>query len=462
MLIRRFADAQTWGLTLAVAAGLVLGAVITARAGDPGLISPAPPASFAGLVDGAKAAVVSIKLPARLTPPPSDELFDDQKLEEEDVQAAPLRDLLAQLLAARGGAIIGAGVIIDASGTTLTSASATVGTPELEVVMLDGTVVNAEVVGVDDRTDLALLRLDPARRPFPFVRLGDSDAVVVGEWVIAIGAPYGLETTVTAGIISATARRPGFGPETEFLQSDAALSAGSAGGPLVNMKGQVIGIATSLGGGHGIGFAVPSNTAKKVAASLSEWGKVRRAWLGATTQSMTTELARGFRRPDTRGVLVADVEPGGPAATAGLRSGDILLNVDGIPLRGRHELERALAGATPAQTVRLGFWRNGRTAIMAVVLGEEPGPPRGTPGLGLAVRSLGSGLGVIVVEIDPEGPAATTGVRRGDVIREIDQQPVRGMDDYERIIKARRKGSPLVLRLQRAATALYVAVTPSR
>jgi serine protease Do len=439
MLIRCLARARAWALTLAAAGGLVVSHVTAASAGVLTPTALAPPASFASVVDSVKGAVVSIRLPGLA----------------EDIEAAPLGDLLPDLLATGGGAIVGAGVILDASGTTLTSASATEGSAGLEVVMLDGTVVKAEIVGVDERTDLALLRLDPARRPFPFARLADSDAVAVGDWVIAIGAPYGLEATVTAGIISAPAG-------TEFLQSDVALSAGSAGGPLVNTKGQVLGIVTSLGGDNGIGFAVPSNTVRQVAASLNEWGRVRRAWLGATTQSMTSELARGFRRPDARGVLVADVEPGGPAAAAGLRPGDILLDLDAMPLRGRQELNRALARAAPAQTVRLTLWRNGRTAIAAVVLGEEPGPPRRTPGLGLAVRPLGPGLGVIVTDIDPGGPAAAAGVQRGDVIREIDRQPVGSTKDYERIIKARRKDNPLVVRLQRGVTAHYVALTPGR
>jgi serine protease Do len=458
MLLQRAARTPAVVLALAVTAGLAFGQVNCARAEPP---TPAPPASFASVVESAKAAVVSIRLPSRLASPAPAEALDEEGLEE-GVEEAPLDDRIARLLAAHIGAMVGAGVIVDASGTTLTSARVVMASADLEVVMLDGTAVKAEIVGIDERTDLALLRLDPARRPFPHVRLADSNKTMVGEWVIAIGAPYGLESTVTAGIISATARRPGFGPETEFLQSDAAISAGNAGGPLVNTKGEVIGIVTDLGGGDGIGFAVPSNTARKVAASLSEWGRVRRAWLGATVQPVTAELARGFRRTDTRGVLVADVELGGPAAAAGLRPGDILLDFDARPLSGRLELDRALAGAAPAQTVRLSFWRNGRTAIASAVLSEEPGPPRRTPGLGLAVRPLGPGLGVIVIDIDPRSPAATTGVHRGDVIREIDQQPVRSVEDYERLIKARRKEGPLVLRLQRGATALYVALTPSR
>jgi serine protease Do len=455
MSLQRIARAV---LALAVIAGLSLGQVSDVWAAEPPtLTSPAPPASFASLVERVKPAVVSIRLPGRLA---SSALPEEE--EEENLDEAPLDDLLARLLAAHSGAMIGAGVIVDASGAMLTSGRVALATADLEVVMLDGSAVKAEIVGIDERTDLALVRLDPARRPFPHVRLGDSDKVIVGEWVIAIGAPYGLEATVTAGIISATARRPGFGPETEFLQSDAAISAGNAGGPLVSTKGEVIGIVTALGRGDGIGFAVPSNTASKVAASLSEWGRVRRAWLGVTVQAVTAELARGFRRPDTRGALVADVEPGGPAAAAGLRPGDILLDFDARPLRDRHEFERALAGAAPAQSVRLGFWRHGRATTISVVLAEEPGPPRRTPGLGLAVRPLGPGLGVIVIDVDPRSPAAAIGVHRGDVIREIDQQPVRSVEDYERLIRARQKGGPLVLRLQRGASALYVALTPSR
>jgi serine protease Do len=448
-------------VALVVAGCLAAGGPRHARADSPAQTDPtAPPASFARIVEGVTAAVVSIRLPGRLVGSlaPS-ELFDDDPLEG-DPEEAPLHELIDRFLAARAGAVIGAGVIVDSAGTTLTSAQVVVLAPDFEVVRFDGTVVKADVVGIDERSGLAVLRLDAARRPFPHLRLGNSDRVVVGEWVIALGAPYGLETTVTAGIISATARPYRAGPAAEFLQTDAVLSAGNAGGPLVNTGGDVIGIATAEPGGRGIGLAVPSNTARKVAADLTEWGRVRRAWLGVTGQTLTTELARSFRRSDRRGVLVADVDPRGPAHVAGLRRGDILLDLDGRPLRGGFDLDRALADAAPGQTARLGLWRAGRPVTALVVLGEEPDPPRPTRGLGLVVRPLGPGI--IVTEVDPRGPAARAGVRRGDVIREIDHQPARGVEDLERLARRAPQGVPLVLLLQRGATALYVALTPVR
>lgn len=314
---------RTIGVALAIAAGLAWGVFAGARAETPHMA--APPGSFASVVNDVKASVVSIRLPR-----PGLSLYDDGF--EERPENALLRELIARLHRTHGGAIIGAGVVVDSAGTTLTSARVVMEDDDVEVVTFDGTVVKAEVVGIDDRTDLALLRLDPARRPYAHVQLGDSDEVVVGEWVIAIGAPYGLAGTVTAGIISATVRPSGAGPYAELLQTDVPMSVGNAGGPLFNTKGEVIGIASALGEGHGIGLAVPSNTARRVGAELSEWGRMPRGWLGVTVQSVTAELARGFHRPNTRGVLVADVEPGSPAAAAGLRPGDILLDFDARPL----------------------------------------------------------------------------------------------------------------------------------
>jgi serine protease Do len=282
----------------------------------------------------------------------------------------------------------------------------------------------------------------------------------VGEWVIAIGAPYGFEATVTAGIISALSRPLGATLAPDFLQTDATLSAGNAGGPLVNLQGEVIGIATALAGG-GIGFAVSSNTARKVLVDLSEWGRVRRAWLGATVQTLTADLARGLRRADTRGVLIADVEPGGPAAAAGLRAGDILLRLGATPLGSPADLERTLAASAPGRTAQLDFWRNQRSAAVRIVLGEEPAPPRSTPGLGLVVRPIGPGLGVVVIDVEPRGPAERAGVRRGDVIHEVDRRPVRSERDFARLTRDPRPGVPLVVLLQRGATARYVAVTPA-
>jgi serine protease Do len=267
---------------------------------------------------------------------------------------------------------------------------------------------------------------------------------------------------VTAGIISATVRPSGAGPYAELLQTDAPMSFGNAGGPLFNTKGEVIGIATALGEGHGIGLAIPSNTARRVGAELNEWGRVRRGWLGVTVQPVTAELARGFHRPDTRGVLVADVEPGSPAAAAGLKPGDILLDFDARPLASRVEFDRALAASSPGQTARLGVWRTGRAATAQVVLADEPGPPSLTPGLGLAVRALRPGLGVVVIEVEPGSPAARAGVRRGDLILEVDQQRILNLKDFERLTGGPRKSSPLVLLLQRGASALFIALTSSR
>ena len=215
---------------------------------------------------------------------------------------------------------LGSGVIVDASGIALTNAHVVEKATEIEVITLDGSKHKAKVVGADKKTDLAVLKLDDGKAQFKFARLGDSDRMQVGDWVIAVGSPFGLQATVTAGIVSAKARNIGQGPFDDFIQTDAAINPGNSGGPLVNMAGEVIGINTAIvAGGSGIGFAIPSNMARKIYTELSTKGRVTRGWLGVSIQPLTSELARSFGAKDTKGVLISDVVPDSPAGKAGLR-----------------------------------------------------------------------------------------------------------------------------------------------
>jgi serine protease Do len=378
---------------------------------------------------------------------------------------------------------LGSGVIIDPSGIALTNAHVVEKATEIEVITLDGNKHKAKVIGSDKNTDLAVLKLDEGKGKFSFARVGDSDRMQVGDWVIAVGSPFGLQATVTAGIISAKARQLGQGPFDDFLQTDAAINPGNSGGPLVNMQGEVIGINTAIvAGGSGIGFAIPSNMARKIYTELSTKGRVTRGWLGVSIQPLTPELARSFGAKDTKGVLISDVVPESPAGKAGLKPGDILLEFEGKKTDGPADLQRAVGLASPGQATKVKVWRDGSERTLEVKIGEAPdereaqqrGSSRGgTPTvLGMEVRpitpdvarqlNLRTSEGVIVARVEESSPAAEAGIQRGDVIREINRQKVRTTADYERITRDAKDGDRLTVLLQRGPMSLYVAFTVGR
>jgi serine protease Do len=376
---------------------------------------------------------------------------------------------------------LGSGVIVDASGVALTNAHVVEGAADIEVVTADGKKARARVIGADAKSDLAVLRLEGSG-PYTPARLGDSDGVEVGDWVLAIGSPFGFTQTVTAGIISAKGRALGQGPFDDFLQTDAAINPGNSGGPLVNLTGEVIGINTAIvsrtGGSLGIGFAIPINVAKRVYTDLSARGRVVRGWLGVSVQPLTAELARSFGAGDERGVLVAEVVDGSPAQKAGLEAGDIIVEFNGKPVTAPDDLQRAVGLAEPGQAARLRVLRDRRERLLEFRLGEATGqsePPsrgRGKSLLGLDVRPLTPDVarqfglpaqdGVVVVAVEAGSPADAGGVQPGDVVREVNRQPVRSLADFTRLTKSLREGERLTLLLQRADAALYVAFTLAR
>ena len=268
---------------------------------------------------------------------------------------------------------LGSGVIIDPSGVALTNAHVVEKATEIEVITLDGDKHKAKVVGIDKKTDLAVLKLDDGKGKFAYARVGDSDKMQVGDWVIAVGSPFGLQATVTAGIISAKARQIGQGPFDDFLQTDAAINPGNSGGPLVNMQGEVIGINTAIvAGGSGIGFAIPSNMARKIYTELQTKGRVTRGWLGVSIQPLTSDLANSFGVKDTKGVLVSDVVADSPAGKAGLKPGDILLEFEGKKTDAPADLQRAVGLASPGQDTKVKVWRDGGERTLSVKIGEAP------------------------------------------------------------------------------------------
>jgi serine protease Do len=375
---------------------------------------------------------------------------------------------------------LGSGVIVDPSGVALTNAHVVEKASEIEVITLDGSKHKAKVVGLDKKTDLAVLRLDDGKSSFKYARLGDSEKAQVGDWVIAVGSPFGLQATVTAGIISAKARQIGAGPFDDFLQTDAAINPGNSGGPLVNMQGEVIGINTAIvAGGSGIGFAIPSNMARKIYSELLAKGKVSRGWLGVSIQPLTPELAKSFGAKESKGVLVSDVVPDSPASKAGLKAGDIVTEFEGKKLEAPADLQRAVGLTNPGHDVHLRIWREQGEKTVTVKVGEAPDEreARGPGGrarslLGLEVRpvtpeiarqlNLPSAEGVVVARVEDGSSAAEAGVQRGDVIREINRQRVRSMTEFEKLTRDLKDGDRLTVLLQRGPMSLYVAFTVNR
>ena len=350
---------------------------------------------------------------------------------------------------ARRATSLGSGFIIDSSGLVVTNNHVIADAEEISVVLHDETRLKAEVVGRDTKTDLALLRVK-SEKPLPSISFGDSKTARVGDWVLAIGNPFGLGGSVTAGIISARARNINAGPYDDFIQTDAAINRGNSGGPLFNMDGQVIGINTAIyspsGGSVGIGFSIPSNLARPVIEQLVKYGKARRGWLGVRIQTVTEELAESLGLDKARGALVAAVTEKGPAEKAKVEVGDVILEFDGKPIDDMHSLPRIVAETPIGRKAPLVVWRKGKKVTLSTELGEYPedeqvaaAPENGKPGapatkqvvaLGISMAQITPELrqtfkldedakGVVVTDVEANGVAAEKGVRPGDVIRKV-------------------------------------------
>jgi serine protease Do len=379
---------------------------------------------------------------------------------------------------------LGSGVIIDASGIALTNAHVVERATDIEVVTAEGKKHRAKLVGLDKRTDLAVLRLQGGG-PYPAAVLGDSDKVRVGDWVLAIGSPFGLQQTVTAGIISAKGRSIGQGPFDDFLQTDAAINPGNSGGPLVNMSGEIVGINSAIlsrsGGNVGIGFSIPSNMAKRIYTELVARGKITRGWLGVSIQPLTPELAKSFGLKEPKGVLIADVVKDSPADKAGLVSGDVLTEFDGKKVDAPQDLQKIVAVTTPGKGVPVKLWRDKGEKTLEIKIGETPEETaqvepsdsgKSKSLLGLETRpitpeiarqlNLRTTEGVLVARVEDEGPAAEAGLQRGDVIREVNRQRIRSAQDFDRATQGLRPGDRVTVLLQRGPQSLYVAFTVAK
>ncbi len=372
---------------------------------------------------------------------------------------------------------LGSGFIISEDGYILTNDHVVDGADEIKVKLSDGREFTGEIRGLDPKLDLALIKID-AGENLPVAKLGDSEAIKVGEWVMAIGNPFGLEQTVTVGIVSAKGRVIGAGPYDDFIQTDASINPGNSGGPLFNVQGEVIGINTAIvAQGQGIGFAIPVNMAKQIIPQLRDEGHVTRGWLGVTVQALNKELADSFGLDSTHGALVNEVINDSPADKAGLKRGDIIVEYDGKQVGELNDLPRLVAATPVGETVQVKVFRDGKERTVKVQIGRlddgkaELAADDGESGgaLGLTVAnvtpelverySLESDKGVLITRIDPEGPAAEANLRVGDLVVEADGKEVGTVKEFEGLVDKMAAGKVLRLLIQRRATLLYTTVT---
>jgi serine protease Do len=371
---------------------------------------------------------------------------------------------------------VGSGFIMNRDGYILTNNHVVEGADQIKVKLANGKEYEGKVVGQDPKTDLALVKLNGASDLHPLT-LGNSDDLKVGSWVVAVGSPFGLEQTVTAGIVSSKGRVIGSGPYDNFIQTDASINPGNSGGPLVDMKGEVVGINTAIiASGQGIGFAIPINMAKEVASQLQEKGHVTRGWLGVSIQEVTPELSKSFGMKEKKGALVAQVIPGSPAEKAKIEQGDVITEFDGKEIAESKDLPRIVASTPVGKSVTVKIWRDGKVTDRQVKIGEMEEKaevakaPSSHKSLGISVQNLtpeiakGLGLkteaGVVVTRVEPGSPAANAGIQTGDVIREVNRKPVKDVDDFVQKVEKAKDQDNILLLLQRGQNNLFAAVTP--
>ena len=371
---------------------------------------------------------------------------------------------------------VGSGCIISQEGYILTNNHVVEGADQIKVKLADGKELDGRIIGRDPKTDLALVKIDGASDLKP-LKLGDSEALKVGNWVVAVGSPFGLEQTVTAGIVSAKGRVIGSGPYDNFIQTDASINPGNSGGPLINMQAEVVGINTAImASGQGIGFAIPINMAKDIVPQLEKTGHVTRGLLGVGIQDLTPELANSFGLKETQGALVAKVVSDSPAEKAGIAQGDVIVTFNGQLVKGSKDLSRIVAATPVGQAVAVQVMRNGKTIDLHAKVGEmEEESATAAAGdashktLGVSVQNLTSqiagelglkkNIGVVVTGVEPGSAAAEARIRTGDVIQEIDRKPVKNVMDFMQKIDKAKAGQTLLLLIEREQNSLFVAIT---
>jgi serine protease Do len=385
-------------------------------------------------------------------------------------------------------ASLGSGFIIDPSGLIVTNAHVIANADQITVTLSDDTVLQAQVIGRDAVTDLALLKVE-AKTPLPAASWGDSSKAKVGDWVLAIGNPFGLGGTVTAGIISATARDIHSGPYDDYLQTDASINRGNSGGPMFNLQGEVIGINTAIysptGGSIGIGFAVPTALAEPIINQLKTTGKVERGWIGARIQPVTDDIAESLGLDKARGALIASIDPASPATQGGLKPGDVILSYDGKPIERSRQLPRLVADSAPNKPVKLTIWRDGKESEVTLTVvaydpnrpqpqppaPEQPKPPPTVDALGLKLAKLSPELrkqfslperarGIVIVEVPQNSPGSAQGLRAGDLVVAAGAGPVSSPEEVQQHVAAAKKAGHknILIRVERDGNFRFITI----
>jgi serine protease Do len=370
---------------------------------------------------------------------------------------------------------VGSGFVMSEDGCIVTNNHVVENADKIKVKFANGKEYTATVIGRDSKTDLALIKIEGASGLHP-LKLGNSDNLKVGSWVVAVGSPFGLEQTVTVGIVSAKGRVIGSGPYDNFIQTDASINPGNSGGPLINMNGEVVGINTAIiPNGQGIGFAIPVNMAKEIAPQLQKNGHVTRGWLGVSVQEVTPELAKSFGLKENKGALVAEVFKGTPAEKAVIEQGDIILGFNGKDVNDSKELPRMLASTPVGEKATIKLQHNGSTIERTVKVGEmeeentERAEDTSHKSLGITVQDVTPEIaqelglekddGVVVAGVEPGSPAADAGIQTGDVIKSVNQKPVKDVADFVKKVKNARGQENILLLVQRGNNNLYAALS---
>jgi serine protease Do len=491
---------------LGTAAALVVGGIIAGEAivfpkspalADAVRVDGVQPVSFADVVEKVRPAVVSVRVKTTRDTDATAPIDPFNQFEEFFGPNSPfgnnpeMERFFRQFRDGRGNrqfrwqgpmeTSLGSGFIISEDGYIVTNDHVVSKGQSLTVILEDGTEYEATAVGMDDKTDLALLKIKNPDRKFTYVKFSD-DPVRVGDWVVAVGNPFGLGGTVTAGIVSASGRSIG-GPYDDYIQIDAAVNRGNSGGPAFNLHGEVIGVNTAIfspsGGNVGIAFAIPAPAAERIIADLMDDGVVVRGWLGVQIQGVTRDIADGLNLDEAKGSLVAETQPNSPAEAAGLKSGDTILAVNGKEVDGPKELAALIAGIDPGTKVKITYWRDGARHDVDVTLGKLPGeeemaaldkPGQTAPetsaleDFGLAVAPAEDETGVVVTDVDPNGQAAERGLQPGDVIIAVGDDAVASPADIEKMIELAREGGrkAILLRVKSGDQTRFVALSFAR
>jgi serine protease Do len=482
-----FGEVSAFSKKAALVAVTVVGLALV----QPVFVAPAAardaPESFADLVDKLMPTVVNITTTQNI-PQQGQRLRDMPQLPP----GSPFEELFKEFFdkkngeqQQRRGTSLGSGFIIDGEGYVVTNNHVIQGAEDITVILRDDTQLKAKLIGSDARVDLAVLKVDPpGKKPLPAVKFGDSDKTRVGDWVVAIGNPFGLGHSVTAGIISARGRSLSNESLDDYLQTDAAINKGNSGGPLFNTDGEVIGVNTAIyspsGTNAGLAFSIPSNIVKQAADQLREFGRIRRGWIGVSYQSVTDDIADSFGLDHAHGVLVANVVADGPAGKAGLKRNDIILSFAGQDVPDLRRFPRFVANARVGSTIDITVWRGGKEMPLKLKIGEQEeaektnvsaqgGTPKKVPEadqavtstveqLGLTLQKISDQLrekyglsdgakGVVVTKVIPDSPAAEKQLQAGDLILEVDQKPVTTPQEVTEIVaklQAQKKRSVLL------------------